>query len=685
MRFRRSLLMAWTLASCLLLAGLAGAASLGKMAKSPSNRLASAGAGPFVNAPARALPAPPVTATAEHPLFSSTYTGDPKRVLARSRFGNVTEADLYLWMLLRESKNKPYLPESLEKARTAAEKSNISKALRAEIDDYVFYNYGMPQFAPKTPAHATDELKQHIYALPGYQLAYLLRMVQPQICIQPQDRVKYLQEHRGEVVAPEQWRVRYIMLKSAEEAPIEQRDQVELKLQRLRKQILDEEISFEDAAKAQSEAPSAEKGGEIPPFRKGELAFEFENAAANLQPGGVSEVFIGPGGFYLLQLLEVIPGATASLSDSEQVAKVDEALKCQILKSQYTFDLEDVFKRRYMVFKHESWDYWQDDEVIAQVGGFEISKGQFREMFPAVEDDALVKQDEYMSSLLKAMLEREVMAQEVCDAGHSNDPIVSKAFKMALNMVRRDNYAEALYGKLKFGEKAVRNFWDENPELFTPLKMKRVIKVSMTPSDATADPISVHAEFARVLGLPEPEVPGSSAPATEEPSDTFEETMQTSETGVLPQGGAGAPEPAAGGRVIKQPTASDHDSHAHFHTPVYLMPKLKPSQMREVVSGYKSAEFALRYEDFGYVYIDDKPTIPKTVKQVPVGGCSPVMMQGTTATCFFIEDERGPDTPPSFDKYKTQAYATYRKVQVDQKLYDKSKSFVEDAGIEYEF
>ena len=190
------------------------------------------------------------------------------------------------------------------------------------IDDYVFVNFVVPQLVAKEQWTEVDEARARVAALAGYQFVYITDIVKPKINIRPADRVKYLQEHRNEIAQPERWRVRYIFLRSEETDPLDLQDAVQKKMEDIRADILRGKIDFAEAARQYSQAPSAANGGEIPPFRRGELFFYFEQAAANLKPGEVSEVIHGPHGFYLVQLLEVLPAEELSMENPEQAAKV---------------------------------------------------------------------------------------------------------------------------------------------------------------------------------------------------------------------------------------------------------------------------------------------------------------------------------------------------------------------------
>src|SRR5690606_32754467 len=156
---------------------------------------------------------------------------------------------------------------------------------------------------------------------------------------------------------PERLRVRYIFKKSAETDDIDVQDDLEATLNGIRADVLAGRVKFEDAARQHSEAPSAKRGGEVPPFQHGELFFRFEYAAAELEPGGVSEVFRGPGGYYLVQLLEVVQPEEPSLSNPRQAKLVEEGVSRQVLKAAFDIRMRDMLEeRRRLTEKPWAWD-----------------------------------------------------------------------------------------------------------------------------------------------------------------------------------------------------------------------------------------------------------------------------------------------------------------------------------------
>ncbi|MGI8906318.1 MAG: peptidylprolyl isomerase [Candidatus Sumerlaeaceae bacterium] len=438
--------------------------------------------------------------TLDHPLFHSSYTGEPGRVVAHTKYGDISAQDFYLWLIMREGPHRAYLLEAYDKSRTPADRESLANAIRVEIDEYVFTNYIVPEIMGNAPCDGVAAVKEQIYLLPAYQLAYIKSLLEPTLCVLPADRVKYLQEHKTEILRPETFRTRYIFKASGEADPLDDQDATEQEMNEIREEIVTGKISFSEAARSHSEAPSAERGGEIPAFKTGELFFFYEEAAAGLQPGEVSHVFRGPRGYYMVQLLEAQPADEPNLADPVQAQKVEEALTRQILREAYDWDLRSLLQlNRRPKYHNQLWDLLEDCDPVAQLCDFEITKQQLRDAFPEIEGDDLRLRKGLVETWLKTIVERSAMALEVKDHGKESDPWLQRGRWMAANLVRRDGYVDKLRCSLEINEPAVRRFWAEHPRLFTPLAVKRLIRVTMAPLNTAPLPSQTRDELHRIL------------------------------------------------------------------------------------------------------------------------------------------------------------------------------------------
>lgn len=120
----------------------------------------------------------------------------------------------------------------------------------------------------------------------------------------------YFDEHRSEYAQPERVHVRQIV--------IEDRAKAEALHARL-----GQGEDFAALARANSIAPEAPDGGELPPFARGELPEAFDRAF-ELEPGQISPVIESPYGFHIFLLEREIPAREPTFE--EMRAKLEAEL-----------------------------------------------------------------------------------------------------------------------------------------------------------------------------------------------------------------------------------------------------------------------------------------------------------------------------------------------------------------------
>lgn len=679
--------------------------------------------------PSRVLQ-PSGTNISDHPLFQSLYVGEPDRVVAATKYGKVTARDLYLFLVMTRSKIPPYILENYDKEKFPDEREKIASEIRKAVDDYIFVNFVVPRLTKGLEWNEIDELRARIAGLEAYRFVYIAEVVRSKIRITDADRVKYLQEHRSDIAAPERWRVRYIFMRSEESDPLDAQDAVQKRMEDLRQDVLRGKIDFAQAARQYSEAPSAANGGEIPPFKRGEIFFYFEEAASRLQPGEVSEVIRGPHGFYMLQLLEALPPEELSLDNPVQAGKVEDGLTRQVMRAQYLWDLKVLLEeRRRPVLDMRPWDEKRPDHVVGSVGGFRITKGQLLNAFPSLASEDFGPEESTAEYTLRRILEGEAIAQAVHDAGAHESVFLGPMLEIARNLALVEKYKESMACQLKPSREIVRRFWQSHPALFTPLATKRVVEVTLTPLNTSALPEQTVAELDRALAAGGGEAPSPLIPQQPEAIIPDMAELTTSTETVAPDARAddemttvstrlatGPEMLATTATAHRVPTTGAHDRGAttatspqrvsrnedapqsgkpgqasepsgtwvgpsgfasqdvaggqpvspNLRTPVKVR-RISPTSLRELVANYRSGDWQLAYRDLGFIYVEDHPDIPAEVEKLSKGSYLPPRYVGGRAVTYVVEDERRP-SKPSFKETESYAYRVWREVELDRQL-----------------
>ncbi len=164
------------------------------------------------------------------------------------------------------------------------------------------------------------------------------------IQVTKEEEQQFYQQHKDEMLQPEQIRLSEILVstqkpaaaneksgggdKSTAEDDPQQLAAAETKAKDLLDQI-HKGAKFEEIAKKNSDGPSAADGGDLGYFKRGALAKELEDKTFAMKPGDVSDVIRTRQGFVLLKVTEHTQPGIPPLKDVE--GKVQEALYMQKL------------------------------------------------------------------------------------------------------------------------------------------------------------------------------------------------------------------------------------------------------------------------------------------------------------------------------------------------------------------
>jgi peptidyl-prolyl cis-trans isomerase C len=173
------------------------------------------------------------------------------------------------------------------------------------INDTLLYREAL-----KDNIHKDKEVKKLIEeARKKILIARLLKdKVDDEIVITDEDIEIFYEANRNLYMSPEIMRVSHILVPTSEEA------ETILK-------AIKEGSSFEDMARAKSVDPTAQRGGDIGYFPKGQLMPEFENACAELDIGETSGVVKTALGYHIIRLTDRKPPKLRPIEDVSEDIK----------------------------------------------------------------------------------------------------------------------------------------------------------------------------------------------------------------------------------------------------------------------------------------------------------------------------------------------------------------------------
>ncbi len=158
---------------------------------------------------------------------------------------------------------------------------------------------------------------------------------------------------------PEQVHAAHILLKIDAQTTPEKKAEARQKIDALRADIESKKMSFEDAARQNSQDPgSAPKGGDLGFFARGQMVKPFSDAAFGAQPGTLTPVVESQFGYHLIKVIESKPAGKkpletikADISEFLSRKAKEEALQkhVQDLKSKAPVEMvmsDDEWSRR---------------------------------------------------------------------------------------------------------------------------------------------------------------------------------------------------------------------------------------------------------------------------------------------------------------------------------------------------
>ncbi|PKN77598.1 MAG: peptidylprolyl isomerase [Candidatus Cloacimonetes bacterium HGW-Cloacimonetes-1] len=296
----------------------------------------------------------------------------------------------------------------------------------------------------------TDLQKYYADLLTDQALTELLvdSQISKKIYVSDSDIQKFYTTNRDTIaVKPVSWKVGMIMreIKASPETETQKFDEIKALLLQLKSGA-----DFATLARANSDCPSKEMGGDLGFFKKGMMVAPFEKAAFELQVGENSDIVKTQFGYHIIQLKE---------------RKGDEIRAAHILKMVQPTAQDSIRERDLMAsivqqykngrdFAGLAAEYSMDDESKA-IGGIigEFSLDEFPELFaPVLETLPLKQMSEVLSN--EGMLYVFVKLNELPSRFYTYDELKDQiknylftakqreAFTKYMEQLQRDSYVE---------------------------------------------------------------------------------------------------------------------------------------------------------------------------------------------------------------------------------------------------
>jgi peptidyl-prolyl cis-trans isomerase C len=127
--------------------------------------------------------------------------------------------------------------------------------------------------------------------------------VNPKVTVDDSAVKTFYDQNPQQFQQPEAWRASHILIKVDQGAPDPQKKEARAKAESILKQVQGGG-DFAALAKQHSQDGSAQAGGDLNYFQKGQMVAPFEQAAAALKPGEVSGVVETQFGYHIIKLTD---------------------------------------------------------------------------------------------------------------------------------------------------------------------------------------------------------------------------------------------------------------------------------------------------------------------------------------------------------------------------------------------
>ncbi len=152
---------------------------------------------------------------------------------------------------------------------------------------------------------------------------------------------KFYEANKDKFVIPENAHVRHILIAFAEGDDDKVKADKKVKIENLRKQIVDG-ADFAEVARKNSDCPSKENGGDLGMVRKGQTVKPFEDAAFSQKINDIGPVITTEYGYHIIQVLGINQPKTMALEEVKE--KISSYLEQQKQREIFSAILEKLRK-----------------------------------------------------------------------------------------------------------------------------------------------------------------------------------------------------------------------------------------------------------------------------------------------------------------------------------------------------
>jgi len=431
-----------------------------------------------------------------NPRFQTASLGSPDRVVAEAGSLRITERQLFTF-LLAEGSPFPLLTDTLMGA-TAADKAALRQELELAVTSYV-----VTERLAARESGALDDLDRkqvEILTLPAYQVAFVLRELEPKLLLGETDAVRVYRTEENAFYRKPEATVRVVAttfpfptpptpeeldnlsseerekrVKAWRDAFNEAQEDAIQRLNPIRERVAKGELTLDAAAElaGQGQPAVSPKSRLVAP---GALAPQLDAAVFNTPAGQPTQVIGLPNGAAFAVVESLRPERFLSYDEARPLAYE----LARRIAARFSFERRFRFVSPYQQHtRTRVWDREEGDAKIIDIDGLTLTKRELMALYPEVEKTERLELDEALVDIVpRAIGMGLVVRREAKTLGLDSDPLIAETRASAEKIVRA---RKALRGLLRQAvaptAEQTQAFHDGNPLLFTPAPRHRLVQV----------------------------------------------------------------------------------------------------------------------------------------------------------------------------------------------------------------
>lgn len=418
----------------------------------------------------------PGVAQVQDPIADAAYRGSGNALLTMPD-RTITEAEFYRFQ--KTVNRNPFAARGWQTWVQNNENGKL-QVLRQELRNML-----MVEWLSQVPEASTlskgelDEKGARMYAASVARDFWSDNVVEKEVVVHDEDIAYYFRKNWKLLATPETATILRVRLKVEEPVGPATRLAARNRLKELRDRAQLE--GGLDVLIEEDRALSPDSGGRAITLRRDSVGYDPQiiDSAFTLGVSRVSDVLeVGEE----LYLVEVVGRTVPGIPTLEEVRPVVERrLRARFLPQQSDYRILKLSKNIFPVNRGIMYSYLQDEIPILRVRNFEITRGEFTELFPEIIGDPANPNKAAISGLVAIMVQSEIILQDLERLGMINNAEYLQALEWARSYLLSNRVRMKRAGEALVAEEDVDRVLRERSAMITPSERRDLWRLAIEP------------------------------------------------------------------------------------------------------------------------------------------------------------------------------------------------------------